>query len=811
MATPGWTEKKRSSAPMRRGSVPQKIYWEGINLNKISKKIVSLVTVAAFALTLVPAAAFAVPATSSNAPVAENSSFTVSDSTVGIDEQTTVEVTLRDADNAVTSTNLDKVKIWVTKEGSDDPVKDVNIGPNWPISDGVVSGQFANAQTFTVSIGEIGDYVLHLGQVQTLPNGETKVVPLQGNGNINVNEVVNRVNLTDPNGDEVFVTPDGKSMDDHYDLVYNEDSATLILDKANLLPNSIIEYTLTGTAYKGFENGVSMGTTVAGETFNVTSNSDNLIVSDDTVTTKADGTFDLSFKVAKAGNYKITLHNSDVNYTINVSYKTANDDIQTVVSNGETLLAGTDTKNYVGDNKPANYAAAIKFEITNNEGGIVTGADAIANEPAAKVTGVTDAKGNGHSSYMEVVSAPEGSKLTANDLVLVDAGEYYTVKYVGNDAAHDLIPGEYSIKVSLLSGEYAVANMTFANYGTTEDVVLDMTATTINAPGESVQTETITNQVKLGRHVEVQAKYVDENGVKINAQDAVYGFDGKAVDTYTATTFNTKPNVAYNETYIGSTITVTAVDKDAKKIATTELTVVDAYSENTLEFDSETGLVDTDNTVTVSVVDADGNVVPVKGDITVYVADQSNADADVTAEVAKDMTNGKDGKILLNSDLDTTADIVVAVDAGHALYAGTLHYTFGECTGVGTSVVMTIGSTETLVNNEIVSIDAAPYVKADRTYVPLRALAQDFGAKVNWDEETNDITVEANGQTIILKADETTYTVNGEEKTMDVAPELDTEANRVLVPVRFVAEALGYNVTALYAADGTTSSVYFTM
>ena len=780
-------------------------------MNKISKKIVSLVTVAAFALTLVPAAAFAAPATSSNAPVAENSSFTVSDSTVGIDEQTTVEVTLRDADNAVTSTNLDKVKIWVTKEGSDDPVKDVNIGPNWPISDGVVSGQFANAQTFTVSIGEIGDYVLHLGQVQTLPNGETKVVPLQGNGNINVNEVVNRVNLTDPNGDEVFVTPDGKSMDDHYDLVYNEDSATLILDKANLLPNSIIEYTLTGTAYKGFENGVSMGTTVAGETFNVTSNSDNLIVSDDTVTTKADGTFDLSFKVAKAGNYKITLHNSDVNYTINVSYKTANDDIQTVVSNGETLLAGTDTKNYVGDNKPANYAAAIKFEITNNEGGIVTGADAIANEPAAKVTGVTDAKGNGHSSYMEVVSAPEGSKLTANDLVLVDAGEYYTVKYVGNDAAHDLIPGEYSIKVSLLSGEYAVANMTFANYGTTEDVVLDMTATTINAPGESVQTETITNQVKLGRHVEVQAKYVDENGVKINAQDAVYGFDGKAVDTYTATTFNTKPNVAYNETYIGSTITVTAVDKDAKKIATTELTVVDAYSENTLEFDSETGLVDTDNTVTVSVVDADGNVVPVKGDITVYVADQSNADADVTAEVAKDMTNGKDGKILLNSDLDTTADIVVAVDAGHALYAGTLHYTFGECTGVGTSVVMTIGSTETLVNNEIVSIDAAPYVKADRTYVPLRALAQDFGAKVNWDEETNDITVEANGQTIILKADETTYTVNGEEKTMDVAPELDTEANRVLVPVRFVAEALGYNVTALYAADGTTSSVYFTM
>lgn len=779
-------------------------------MNKISKKIVSLVTAAAFALTLVPAAAFA-----AGSADLDNSTFTVAENTLSANES--VRVTLDVNDSTGAPVNLENARIWVTPEGSDDVVVNAAIYSttvgdwNSYIKDGVFglakAATLASDESFSVAIPAVGDYDIHVGQAQTQPDNSTKIVEINGNGDVNVNEVVDRVDLSAQEGDKVFPSDSNIAS-----LNGNEDSTTVTLDKANLLPNSIIEYTLTGTAYKCTNKTVTgvpeTGATwqsIAGETFNVTSNSDNLIVSDDTVTTKADGTFDLSFKVAKAGNYKITLHNSDVNYTINVTYKTANDDIQTVVSNGETLLAGTDTKNYVGNNKPANYAAAIKFEITNNEGGIVTGADAIANEPAAK------ANDNNHSKFVEVVSAPEGSKLAASDIELVAAGEYYTVKYVGNDAAHDLIPGEYSIKISLANGEYAVANMTFANYGTTQDVVLDMTATTINAPGESVQTETITNQVKLGRHVEVQAKYVDENGVKINAQDAVYGFDGKAVDTYTATTFNTKPNVAYNETYIGSTITVTAVDKDAKKIATTELTVVDAYSENTLEFDSETGLVDTDNTVTVSVVDADGNVVPVEGDITVYVADQSNADADVTAEVAKDMTNGKDGKILLNSDLDTTADIVVAVDAGHALYAGTLHYTFGECTGVGTSVVMTIGSTETLVNNEIVSIDAAPYVKADRTYVPLRALAQDFGAKVNWDEETNDITVEANGQTIILKADETTYTVNGEEKTMDVAPELDTETNRVLVPVRFVAEALGYNVTALYAADGTTSSVYFTM
>lgn len=789
---------------MRRGKVPQKIYWEGNILKKISKKIVALLTMAAFVLTLLPAAAFAAdPAVN-----LEKSTFSVDKSTVGTSDSVRVTLDIKDAQGNPTS--LTNGQIWVTKENSKDVVTDAVIYHNtvgdWDAytKDGIVSGTFGGENNaFSVALPAVGDYVIHVGQVVSVPGGNTDVKEIKGNGNVNVNEVVNRVNLAAPTGDDVFVSPQG-AMANYYDLVGNEDDTTLILDKANLLPNSIIEYTLTGTAYAGFEHGIDYGDIVAGETFNVTSNDSNLTVTDSTVTTKADGTFDLSFKVAKAGNYKITLHNSDVNYTIYVNYKTSNDDIQTVVSNGETLLAGTDTKNYVGDNKPANYAAAVQFEITNNEGGIVTGQDAIANEPAADVDNPE------HSKYLEVKGA-EGSKIAASDLELVASGEYYTLQYVGNDAARDLIPGEYTVKVSLANGEWATATMTFANYGTTQDVVLDMTAKTIAAEGEAVQTEKITDQVKLGREVTVQAKYVDENGVKINAQDAVYGFDGKAVDNYKANVFKTKPNVAYNETYLGSTITVSAVDKSEKQIATAELTVVDAYSDNSLAFDKENGIVGDDNNVTVSVVNADGDVVPARGDITAYVEDQSNADADVTVEVAKDMTNGKDGKLILNSDKDTTADIVVAVDAGNALYVGTLHYTFGECTGVGTSVVMTIGSTDTLVNNEIVTIDAAPYIKADRTYVPLRALAQDFGAKVNWDEETGDITVDGNGINVVLKVGETTYTVNGEERTMDAAPELDSAAGRTLVPVRFVAEALGYTVTALSAADGTTASVYFTM
>lgn len=51
----------------------------------------------------------------------------------------------------------------------------------------------------------------------------------------------------------------------------------------------------------------------------------------------------------------------------------------------------------------------------------------------------------------------------------------------------------------------------------------------------------------------------------------------------------------------------------------------------------------------------------------------------------------------------------------------------------------------------------------------------------------------SNNKTIKLKINELTYYVNGVKQTMDVTPFLD-DKNRTQVPIRFVAEALGYEV-----------------
>lgn len=824
-------------------------------MNKISKKIVALVTMAAFVLTLVPAAAFAAQANvaidnnikldASYLAVVNGKDEAQATKTVETGEVVTAKYFLNDSTGkAVANTSLaDKgraVVFWATEKETDGFDKAVSVldvtesGANVEAVAGSNAKKMAIATQYGTevkfSFDRTGTYYLHAGVLKTYTyNSDASEAPKDADyTEDNIQEldvysvvtvekaaqVVDKVDLTAQNN----VFPGTVNNDV---LQGRTDSTTVTLNNA-LLPNSIVEYTLTGVASECTNkvNGTiptqgAQWATLAGETFNLTSNSDNLVLSKDTVTTAPDGSFNISFSLKKAGDYRITLHNSDVNYTINVVYDSTNADIKTVTSNGETLLAGNDTENYVGANRPANYADAVEFEITDPDGGIVTDAAALNDEPAAHVNG---AGGLNHSDYLKIDSKPEGSKLTANDLILVDNNDSYTLQYVGDDAARDLIPGEYTVTVSLRNGEYATAKMTFAKYGTTQDVVLDMTAFPTNGDGDAVQNEDITDQVKLGRTVTVQARYVDENGVKIVVQDATYGFEGKAVDNSTDTwwdtawnQFRTRADQIFNESLFGTTITVTAFDSNKKEIASQELTVVDAYTENSLEFDKTTGAVDTNNNVTVSVVDANGKVVPVTGVLDAYVDAQSNADADVTVKVAKDMTNGADGKLILNSDKDTTADIVVSIKAGNAQYVGTLHYTFGDVAGAGTSVVMTIDSKTILVNNEMDTLDVAPYIKDSRTYVPLRALAQSFGAEVNWDEETGEITVDGNGTKVVLEVGKTTYTVNDNEKTMDVAPELDSAAGRTLVPVRFVAEALGYTVTAIYGADGTTSSVYFTM
>ena len=124
------------------------------------------------------------------------------------------------------------------------------------------------------------------------------------------------------------------------------------------------------------------------------------------------------------------------------------------------------------------------------------------------------------------------------------------------------------------------------------------------------------------------------------------------------------------------------------------------------------------------------------------------------------------------------------------------------------NILMTINQPSMMVDGVSTPIDAAPYIRNDRTYVPIRALGEGFGADVYWDNDSRSVTIQLDGNTVVMNVGSTYYWLNGELQVMDVAPEI-SGIGRSYVPIRFVAEALGFQVIPTYNFDGTTASVFF--
>lgn len=109
-----------------------------------------------------------------------------------------------------------------------------------------------------------------------------------------------------------------------------------------------------------------------------------------------------------------------------------------------------------------------------------------------------------------------------------------------------------------------------------------------------------------------------------------------------------------------------------------------------------------------------------------------------------------------------------------------------------------------MVNGELVQFDVQPQVINDRTMVPLRAIFEKLGAEVDWNGQTQTVTATRDDIVVVSTIGSRTMYINGEAKTMDVAPSVIN--GRTLVPVRFVAEAFDCYVEW----DGSSSTVYIT-
>ncbi len=118
-------------------------------------------------------------------------------------------------------------------------------------------------------------------------------------------------------------------------------------------------------------------------------------------------------------------------------------------------------------------------------------------------------------------------------------------------------------------------------------------------------------------------------------------------------------------------------------------------------------------------------------------------------------------------------------------------------------VKLQIGSKIMMVNGQATQVDVEPEIKNGRTFLPLRAICEAFGSKVEWFSETRAITITLGKNDIALQIGNITGIVNGSVKTLDAAPYIKN--SRTMVPLRFIVEGLGAKVD--WEADTRTVTI----
>ncbi|MDD3653226.1 MAG: copper amine oxidase N-terminal domain-containing protein [Desulfotomaculaceae bacterium] len=119
--------------------------------------------------------------------------------------------------------------------------------------------------------------------------------------------------------------------------------------------------------------------------------------------------------------------------------------------------------------------------------------------------------------------------------------------------------------------------------------------------------------------------------------------------------------------------------------------------------------------------------------------------------------------------------------------------------------IFKIGDTKYTVNGVEKTMDVAPYISGDRTYLPIRYAAYAAGvvdANIMWNQADQSVILVKGDRVVKMVIGSSVMYINGVDFTMDVAPEL-VDPGRTMLPIRYVAQALGCEVEW----DATTQSV----
>lgn len=102
------------------------------------------------------------------------------------------------------------------------------------------------------------------------------------------------------------------------------------------------------------------------------------------------------------------------------------------------------------------------------------------------------------------------------------------------------------------------------------------------------------------------------------------------------------------------------------------------------------------------------------------------------------------------------------------------------------------GAVDIIINGSKLNTDAEPELVSDRVFIPIRAVTEAFGANVSWDDNTQTVLIKLNDDTVNITIGSNVVMKNGVSETLDCIPFISHD--RTFVPVRFIAESFGARV-----------------
>ena len=104
-----------------------------------------------------------------------------------------------------------------------------------------------------------------------------------------------------------------------------------------------------------------------------------------------------------------------------------------------------------------------------------------------------------------------------------------------------------------------------------------------------------------------------------------------------------------------------------------------------------------------------------------------------------------------------------------------------------------------LINGNLL-LDSNIITKNNRTLVPIRVISENTNSEINWNNKTRKVTINKDNTSIELTIDKKEALVNSNKITLDVAPEIIN--NYTYLPIRFVSENMGCEVEYMDTKKG---------